>query len=230
LPGEVHAYVSGSELYRVSVRVATVPAARWTSLCEDCCGAIDSLVELLSGKLSRSVMERICQSRTGLFPAPAEIEMSCSCPDWATMCKHVAAVLYGIGARFDDQPELLFRLRQVDERELIARASAGLSLPKAAPRPTRALSEENLADLFGLELADGEARDQVMPDPPATQPKIPGRRVPRQSKPEATEPTARRKRQPRAQGSGRSAPTDLTRVVRNIQRLRAAIAALEGEE
>ena len=69
-------------------------------------------------------MERICQQEAGLFPAPAEIEFSCSCPDWASMCKHVAAVLYGVGARLDEQPELLFKLRKVDEKDLIARAGA----------------------------------------------------------------------------------------------------------
>ena len=121
-PGEIKALVSGSEIYTVAVKVAPVAKARWKSICQDCAGAIDSLVELLQGRFSKGVMERICMQKTGLFPSPNEIKLSCSCPDWADMCKHVAAVLYGIGARLDQQPELLFRLHAVDEKELIAEA------------------------------------------------------------------------------------------------------------
>src|SRR5262249_52236608 len=120
--GEVQAQVVGSRLYTVSVRVSAVPARRWQSISDDCSGSIDSLVELLQGRLSTSVMERICAPEIGLFPAPKEIEFSCSCPDWAFMCKHVAAVLYGVGARLDQQPELIFKLRRVDAKELVKQA------------------------------------------------------------------------------------------------------------
>ena len=126
--GEVKALVSGSEIYKVAVKVTPVSKARWQSICSDCAGAIDSLVELLQGRFSKGVMERLCRQGTGLFPSPDEIQLSCSCPDWASMCKHVAAVLYGIGARLDQQPELLFKLHKVDEKELIAKAGQGLPL------------------------------------------------------------------------------------------------------
>ncbi len=86
---------------------------------------------------------------------PAEIKLSCSCPDWADMCKHVAAVLYGIGARFDQQPELLFRLRDVDEKELIAGAGKALPQAKRAPAATKVLGGEDLSALFGLDMAEG---------------------------------------------------------------------------
>ena len=151
-PGEVSAMVSGSEIYKVAVKVAGVPKARWTSVCADCAGAIDSLVELLQGRFSHGVMERLCQQKLGLFPAPAEIELSCSCPDWATMCKHVAAVLYGIGARLDQQPELLFKLRKVDEKDLIAKAGKGLPLSKKGPAKEKVLAGDDLSQLFGLDL------------------------------------------------------------------------------
>src|SRR5213083_1539994 len=113
-PGAVTALVSGSSIYRIGVQVTELPKNRWTAVCKDCAGAIDSLVELLQGRFSKGVMTRICHERTGLFPSPAEITFTCSCPDWALMCKHVAAVLYGIGARLDLQPDLLFALRNVD--------------------------------------------------------------------------------------------------------------------
>jgi uncharacterized Zn finger protein len=169
--GEASAIVSGSELYKVAVKVAPVPKARWASICGDCAGAIDSLVELLQGRFSKGVMERICQQKTGLFPASTEIEFSCSCPDWASMCKHVAAVLYGIGARLDEKPELLFKLRRVDEKDLIAKAGSGIPLSKEGPSADRVLGSEGLSELFGLEMGDSEAplaastgRAQAKPD------------------------------------------------------------------
>ncbi len=123
--GEVTAIVSGSELYKIKIGIAPVAARAGQSICRDCAGTIDSLVELLQGRLAKGVMDRVCREGDGLFPAPDEIKLSCSCPDWADMCKHVAAVLYGVGARLDEQPQLLFVLRGVDENELIAGAGAG---------------------------------------------------------------------------------------------------------
>ena len=156
-PGEIKALVSGSEIYKVKVRVAPVAKARWESICKDCAGAIDSLIELLQGRFSKGVMERVCQQKTGLFPSPDEIQLSCSCPDWADMCKHVAAVLYGIGARLDQQPDLLFRLHDVDEKELIAGAGQALPLAKKAPAAKKVLGGEDLSALFGLDMAPDES-------------------------------------------------------------------------
>jgi uncharacterized Zn finger protein len=159
-PGSIQALVSGSQLYEVTLKVAPVGKQRWRSICEDCSGAIDSLVELLQGRFSKGVMERICRRNLGLFPSPAEIKLSCSCPDWAGMCKHVAAVLYGVGARFDDQPELLFRLRELDEKELIVKAGTAIPLAKQAPAPAKVLGGEDLSDIFGLDMATS-----IHPDP-----------------------------------------------------------------
>src|SRR5260370_32805216 len=125
--GEVKALVSGSSIYKVAVKITPVSKARWKSICKDCAGAIDSLVELLQGRFSKGVMESICQEKTGLFPSPNEITFTCSCPDWASMCKHVAAVLYGIGTRLDEKPDMLFALRNVNHQDLIARAGKGMS-------------------------------------------------------------------------------------------------------
>jgi uncharacterized Zn finger protein len=152
-PGAVRAIVSGSDLYRIEVKVAAVPKARWTAVCKDCVGAIDSVVELLQGRFSQGVMARICQEKTGLFPAPSEIEFTCSCPDWAWMCKHVAAVLYGIGARLDEHPDLLFALRKVDQQDLIARAGKGLAQTGKGPKAGKVLAETDLSEMFGIEMA-----------------------------------------------------------------------------
>jgi uncharacterized Zn finger protein len=152
--GEINAKVMGSALYKVVVKVAPLPKARWKSICEDCAGSIDSLVELLQGRLSKAVMERVCQQETGLFPAPSEITLSCSCPDWASMCKHVAAVLYGIGARLDEQPDLVFKLRAVDHAELIVSTAKGRALTSTAAASARVLDGDDLSALFGLDMGD----------------------------------------------------------------------------
>ena len=158
-PGKIQALVSGSHLYKVALKVAPVAKAQWKSICDDCGGAIDSLVELLQGRLSKGVMERICRQKQGLFPSPAEIQLSCSCPDWADMCKHVAAALYGIGARLDRQPELLFRLRGVDELELLASAGKAAPLSKQAPAAGKRLGGEDLSAMFGLDMAQSATAD-----------------------------------------------------------------------
>jgi uncharacterized Zn finger protein len=168
-PGAIRALVSGSDIYEVRVSVTPVTKARWKDICTDCAGAIDSLVELLQGQFSKGVMERICRQQTGLFPSPKEIKLSCSCPDGAYMCKHIAAVLYGIGARFDQQPELLFRLHEVDEKELIAKAGKDLPLAMAGPSAAKLLADEDLSAVFGLDIAEevkpGRAKKATKPKP-----------------------------------------------------------------
>jgi len=172
-PGKVKALVSGSEIYKVAVKVSTVAMAHWTAICTDCAGGIDSLVELLQGRFSKGVMERICREKTGLFPAPGEITFTCSCPDWASMCKHVAAVFYGIGARLDDRPELLFHLRKVDEKDLIAKAGSGLPLSKKGPGADKVLAADDLAEMFGLEMAGAE--DDAAPASAPVRVKVPAK-------------------------------------------------------
>ncbi len=161
--GEIKALVSGSNIYSVAVKVAPVTRARWKSICKDCAGAIDSVVELLQGRFSQGVMARICRQKTGLFPSPGEIEFSCSCPDWAGMCKHVAAVLYGVGARLDQQPELLFSLHKVDEKELIAKAGEALPLVKKGPAAGKIFAGEDLSELFGLDMAPSSVAAKSSP-------------------------------------------------------------------
>src|SRR3954452_11708619 len=164
--GEIAAMVAGSSLYKVKIAIAPVPAGRWKAICRDCAGTIDSLVELLQGRLSKGVMDRVCRTGDGLFPSPAEIKLSCSCPDWADMCKHVAAVLYGVGARLEERPELLFVLRNVNEHELLASAGQDLSLAQAAPSPAKVLEDGDLAALFGLEMAETARADAPGPTVP----------------------------------------------------------------
>jgi uncharacterized Zn finger protein len=151
--GNVRALVSGSQIYDVKIDVVVAAPSRWKAICRDCAGSIGSLVELLQGKLSKNVMERVCREGDGLFPTPSEIRMSCSCPDWAGMCKHAAAALYGVGARFDAAPDLLFALRGVDRADLISTAGADLPLTQADAASKRLLADDDVAALFGIEMA-----------------------------------------------------------------------------
>ncbi|MFT0174693.1 hypothetical protein ACLKMY_38150 [Paraburkholderia mimosarum] len=150
--GKIHAQVMGSSLYTVRIDVGACPAQQWRALGADCSSSIDSMVELLQGKLSGAVMQRICKAGTGLFPSPKDIKFGCDCPDWASMCKHVAAVLYGVGARLDHQPELLFTLRGVDPADLVNRAGTGLSGVESTPASGKVLDNAVLGDVFGIDI------------------------------------------------------------------------------
>ena len=163
-PGKVTALVSGSRLYRVAIDITQLSRKNWAAIRGDCAGGIDSLVELLQGKLSKAVMERLCRQDTGLFPKPSEIRFSCTCPDFASMCKHVAAALYGVGARLDHKPELLFRLRAVDEAELVADVDVALPISRKDTASDKILEGGDLSALFGLEMAAPPAIAQVADD------------------------------------------------------------------
>ena len=154
--GEITAQVNGSSLYRIRITIQPLAAKAWTDICRDCATSIDSMIELLQGRLSKAVMDRVCRTSDGLFPSPKEIKLSCSCPDGATMCKHVAAALYGVGARLDSRPELLFQLRGVDQQELIAKAGTAPAVfaGKKAPGSTKVLADDDLASVFGLDMAE----------------------------------------------------------------------------
>lgn len=173
--GKVNALVMGSSLYKVEVTVKSVEPAQWKAICKDCSGSIASLVEILQGKLSTSVMQRLCQPGTGLMPSAKALKFSCSCPDWADMCKHVAAVLYGVGARLDHQPELLFTLCNVDAKALIQAAGSGLATKRTAPEFVKVLDGAFLGEVFGLDMA--EPLDEVLPIKPAAAKKMAGKKA-----------------------------------------------------
>jgi uncharacterized Zn finger protein len=157
-PGEVQALVQGSDLYKIRIQIQPLANARWKRILAESAGKIDSLIELLQGRLSAAVMQIVTRSGQGLFPAPKEISLSCSCPDWADMCKHVAAALYGVGTRLDNKPELLFLLRGVDPVELIGKASAAEAVRQVAPIDgTARMNESELADVFGIEIDSNPA-------------------------------------------------------------------------
>ncbi len=171
-PGEIKAMVSGSEIYDVSIKINPLPLTKWEALVKQCSGKIESLIELLQGKFSKGVMEIITQKENGMFPHPKEIKLTCSCPDYASMCKHVAAVLYGVGNRLDDQPEHLFQLRQTNHMDLVKSTELNaLSINTADDQ-----LQGDLSSLFGIDFADETpAKEAMVKDVPAAK-KEPNRR------------------------------------------------------
>lgn len=192
--GRIEAYVSGSEIYAVDIGVEKCDAAAWDAIKRRCAGQVGSMLELLQGKISERVMSTVTDRRSGLFPQPDEIKLNCSCLDWATMCKHVAAALYGVGRRLDEQPDLLFMLRGVDPQELIA---TNLTLHDQPGSAAPTLADDQLSDVFGIEL------DNAPPAAPSAE--AADAKPPRNRKKTKPKKTKRRKAQPK-QIRNRQAP------------------------
>jgi len=238
-PGRVTAMVSGSDLYDVAITIKGTATASWGAMRAACAGGIGSLIELLQGRLSNAVMQRLCRQDGGLFPRPSEIRFSCSCLDHASMCKHVAAVLYGVGARLDQAPELLFRLRAVEAADLVAGIDTAPLLAGVGPTSGKVLQTDDMSALFGLDImaADlptsrkapktaraAQARQQA-PTPVAASPeKVKSAAHARAvARPAPSGGTGRRQRTiTTAEGrTGRKAPADRAQPTRSSRRLNA---------
>lgn len=151
--GKIQSIVSGSDVYRVEIEITVLKKALWDCLKRDCSSSVDSLLDLLQGRFDQGVMTRLTQQNDGLFPQPKEIKMRCSCPDWAGLCKHIAATFYGVGARLDAAPDLLFSLRGVDHLELIGEAVGRENLDRALGNTTgTALGDLDLGEVFGIDI------------------------------------------------------------------------------
>ncbi|MEM7011028.1 MAG: SWIM zinc finger family protein [Verrucomicrobiota bacterium] len=158
-PGEVFAYVTGAEIYEVLIKFDPLPEDETERIQSECAGKIGSVLDLLSGKLGDDVMSVLTDLDSGLIPKSDEIHFTCTCPDWADMCKHIAATLYAVGVEFDHQPELLFKLRQVDYHALISAAAEGAALIADVPELDAGgdLTPSGLSALFGIEISEPEA-------------------------------------------------------------------------
>ena len=189
--GSIEAFVSGSELYKIKIKIDKLPESKWSALKKRCAGKIGSLLELLQGKLSDEVMTIVTDGNAGLFPSPKEIHLDCNCPDYADLCKHLASVLYGIGVRLDEQPELLFLLRGVDHNELIE-TDLSQSLAPSQTSKRRRIASGDLSNIFGVEVtptapSESEATDFPAPikrpSPPKKTVKKVGKSSPQKKKP-----------------------------------------------
>lgn len=161
--GVIEAMVCGSSMYRVAITVKTLPLEKWNTLKQQCLGKIGSVLELLNGKLSCEVMQLVCDPQTGLFPLSKEIDLSCNCPDRVTMCKHVAAVLYGVAVRLDEFPEQLFLLRDVDHQELIDPAVLLTETTPSTDSHQRRIDSAQIEAIFGITLTDDRSREEIKP-------------------------------------------------------------------
>ena len=169
--GKVESLVQGttSKPYSVSVKIKSVNKKIWQDIKSACEGKLDSLQELLAGKFPKALDVIFMAQGEGLFPTPKEIEFSCSCPDWAYMCKHVAATLYGIGARFDEDPELFFKLRKVKMKDLVTQAVEDKTrklLKKAKKKTARVIEESDLAGVFGIDIEEPVVSNKKRPKAP----------------------------------------------------------------
>ncbi len=169
--GQIASMVRGSSLYHIEIEIDELPKVRWQALKKECGGQVGSLVELLQGRLSKAVMGLVTDRDKGLFPKPKEIRITCSCPDDATLCKHIAATMYGIGNRLDKEPGLLFLLRGVDQSELIEEAVA----PGSSAGKSAMVLKGDLATIFGIELGDGTP---VIPGKGGKSFKVPAKKKP----------------------------------------------------
>lgn len=156
--GKVTALVQGSgkKPYNVRVRIDKLTEEQYDNIVKKCASKIQNLEDLIKGNFPDDLKALFTQKGAGLFPSMAKIHFDCSCPDWADMCKHVAAVLYGIGSRFDKDPLLFFKLRGVDTDRLIGSAIKDRieSMIENATRPSpRIMDDGDVAAVFGVEIA-----------------------------------------------------------------------------
>jgi uncharacterized Zn finger protein len=189
-PGSVEAIVSGSSLYEVQISIKPFPASDWNRIQSECSGRVGSLLDLLGGQLGKGVMEVICDRDKGIFPSPKEIQMSCTCPDWADMCKHVAAAMYGIGVKFDADPSLFFKLRGIDPLDLLS--TSAHEVLSGLPQGSNELAGEDLEALFGIDLDLGASVPEETPKPQATSKKTLGAAKVVSPKPRGKTPTVAR--------------------------------------
>lgn len=177
-PGTINALVAGSRStpYKVAVSITALGKKRLTTLQEKSRSSLDSLQLLLNGEFPADLKNNFFKQGSGLFPEPNEIKLNCSCPDWAEMCKHVAAALYGVAARLDEKPELFFLLRGIDINSFIGKAIAdeGKKIAKKAAKKTArtlSLDTTQTETLFGISLeTHGDKTKSVTPKirkPPA---------------------------------------------------------------
>ena len=206
-PGCITSQVSGSELYKISIRIKPLAKEVWKAIQTECAGKIDSLIDLLQGKLSTGVMQVVTRQNGGLFPTPKEIDLDCSCPDWADLCKHVAATLYGVGARLDQQPELLFVLRGVDSADLISGVTAAEAVRATTPSAGAAIADQDLAGVFGIDLDTVGATSAAAAAPaPAAPPAKRGRGRPKKNVAAEPAPPAKNGRKPARNPAKRALP------------------------
>ena len=220
-PGKVSGLVMGSTAspYRVTVTIKPIAPKQWQHIKTQCKGKMESIKQLMAGKFPKALEELFTRKDKGLFPSPKEIELDCSCPDRAVMCKHVAAVLYGIGARLDQDPGLFFVLRKAKVNDLVSETVKETKkdlLNRSKKKSSRVIDEEspNLSDMFGIDLD----MDGSEPLPPAV-PKSPGKASRKPLKPKAGKSRPGRPKAHISAGTGRKTASSKIKNAAGIETL-----------
>jgi uncharacterized Zn finger protein len=188
--GRVEAVVAGTDVYDVAIAISPITPQKWKAIKRDCATSVGSLIDLLSGRLADDVMQRLVRTEDGMFPSPREIIVKCSCPDGARICKHIAAVIYGIGNRLDTKPELLFVLRGVDQTDLVAAATKESVSDAVRGRSAHTLADDDLSSIFGIDL--GATAEVKAPSPAPRPPKRAVRKAPTRVKKSAQKGKAKK--------------------------------------
>jgi uncharacterized Zn finger protein len=170
--GSITALVSGSSLYKIKISIEPIDKKRWRAIRGDCARQVSSLLDLMRGRLPDVVLARLTEPKQGMFPSPKELKLQCSCPDYATMCKHIAATLYGVGHLLDSEPGLFFKMRGVDQSELVSDALTTQTADDAMGLNQQSdLAGEDLGAIFGIDFAttsDAQsAVSSLLPSKPA---------------------------------------------------------------
>jgi uncharacterized Zn finger protein len=174
-PGLVRAKVQGSrkQPYRVEIGLKPISRGDWNKVFALLRRKAIYAARLLSGEMPRDIEEIFKAAGVPLFPQSGEdLLMSCTCPDWASPCKHVAAAYYVLGSEFDRDPFLLFQLRGRNREQVMAalRGQRPERVPRAqAPRITSEPLEDHISDFWeaGEELDDIPIRVTAAPVPQA---------------------------------------------------------------
>ena len=156
--GVIKALVVGSrpKPYRVQIDIKPFSDNEVKAFEDKCRNNFESVEDFINGRFPDSFQEYFTSSSLNLFPKVKEMKFSCSCPDWAVLCKHVAAVLYGIGRKLDDDPMLLLRLRRIDtasfSEKIVNREAEKLALSSSISLPPgRAMDMEEASLLFSVD-------------------------------------------------------------------------------
>jgi uncharacterized Zn finger protein len=153
--GKVEAIVQGnsSKPYNVTISIDKLDKRDWEKVKQLCNRKIDTLETLLLGSFPKVFDEMFSNSKNGIFPSPKEIHFKCTCPDSARMCKHIAATLYGVGSKLDEDPILFFKLRDIDFQDLLKKSMEDKMqsmLKNADKKSERAIDDAEIFDLFGV--------------------------------------------------------------------------------
>jgi len=141
--------------YKIDVKINPITKKKWINIKNKCKGKIHSVQELLDGKMPEELSSLLIDLNEGLFPKSEEIQFTCTCPDGVNLCKHIAAVLYGVGSKLDNDSQLFFTLRGVTVNDLVTEvveATRRELMEKTSNNSRRFIDDADVSRLFGISM------------------------------------------------------------------------------